>query len=57
MRLNEKDIETAGKTAMTRRGVSVPTRELLKKGLLKGSIFHHGRGKADLDADEMKAIG
>jgi len=57
MRTDEKTIEKAGKTAMSRRGVSVPTRELLKKGLLKGSIFHHGRGKADADADEMRNLG
>lgn len=47
---------TAGKTAITRSGLSVPTRYLLDKGLIKGKVFQQGRGKAEHDAEAMQAI-
>jgi hypothetical protein len=42
----------AGRTAISRRGISVPTRMLLDTGRIpKGvSVLNHGRGKADADA-------
>ena len=42
----------AGRTAIARRGISVPTRNLLSSGRIpKGaSVLNHGRGKADADA-------
>jgi len=49
--------ETSGKTAMPRKTVSVPTRMLVKKGLIKGRVFHHGRGKADADEEVMRELG
>ncbi len=42
----------AGRTAISRRAISRPTRALLASGRIpKGaSVFNHGRGKADADA-------
>jgi len=48
--------KTAGKTAISRAGLSAPTRYLLDKGLIKGKVFQQGRGKADHDAEAMTAI-
>ena len=44
-----------GRTAIARRAVSVPTRELIAGGRIpKGaSVFNHGRGKAQADADAL----
>ncbi len=48
--------KTSGKTAMSRRGLSAPTRYLLDKGLIKGKVFQQGRGKAEHDAEAMAEI-
>ncbi len=45
--------KTAGKTAMSRTGLSAPTKYLLDKGLIRGKVFQQGRGKADHDAEAM----
>jgi hypothetical protein len=57
-RNNEFDQQhkTAGKTAISRGGLSAPTRYLLDKGLIKGKVFQQGRGKAEHDAEAMAAI-
>ena len=47
----------AGNTAIARKAVSRPTRELLQSGRIpKGaSVLNHGRGKADADAAALAA--
>lgn len=47
--------KTAGKTAISRSALSVPTRYLLDNGLIKGKVFQQGRGKAEHDAEAMAA--
>jgi len=45
----------AAKTAMSRRAVSVPTRELISGGRIPpdATVLHHGRGRADDDAQAL----
>lgn len=45
----------AGKTAISRPGLSVPTRELIAKGFITSddSLLNHGRGKAETDANTL----
>ena len=49
---------SAGKTAITRRAVSVPTRELIAAGRItkSSSVLNHGRGKADDDATALSQL-
>ena len=48
----------AWRTAITRRGLSVPTRELIRLGYLQqgSTTLNHGRGKADDDAAQLKKL-
>jgi GGDEF domain-containing protein len=48
---------TAGRTAMHRRDLSVPVRNLLAAKLIKGSVLNHGRGRADADANALRDAG
>lgn len=45
----------AAKTAMSRRTVSVPTRELISSGRIPpdATVLNHGRGRADADAQAL----
>lgn len=45
----------AAKTAISRRGLSVPTRELIANGFIKSddSLLNHGRGRAETDANTL----
>jgi len=53
---NNDQYKTAGKTAISRTGLSAPTRYLLDNGLVRGKVFQQGRGKADHDAEEMAKV-
>jgi hypothetical protein len=48
--LIQKDLERSAKTAMTRKALSRPTRFLLHNDHIKGSVLHHGCGKARDDS-------
>jgi hypothetical protein len=48
------DFVMAGKTAMVRGRVSVPTRWLLENDRLGGDLLHHGRGRAEQDCEIMR---
>ena len=41
---------------MSRKDISRPTRILLEKEQIKGSILHHGCGKASLDSEKMRKL-
>jgi hypothetical protein len=49
---------SAGKTAIARRSVSVPTRELIAAGRITklSSVLNHGRGRADNDATALSQL-
>lgn len=50
--------EISGKTAISRRAVSVPTRELISSGRITSdaTVLNHGRGKAHADAEALSSI-
>jgi hypothetical protein len=53
-KLVSEDTKRSGKTAMSRRAISVPTRLLLSRECIVGSVLHHGCGKATEDSDALK---
>lgn len=48
----------SAKTAIARKKVSVPTRELIKAGRIPSdaTVLHLGRGKADADAEALSSV-
>ncbi len=50
--------DSARRTAISRRAISVPTRELIAAGRIttSSSVLNHGRGKADADATALSQL-
>jgi hypothetical protein len=51
-----EELGRSGKTAMARKDISRPTKVLLSRGCILGSVLHHGCGKAVQDSAEMRKV-
>jgi len=52
------EVAVSGKTALSRgENVSVPTTKLVQRGLITGTVLHHGSGKAAADTNVLSEVG